>query len=127
MIAKSEVYQAYRNYCLKLKIKIVSLTTVSHQLPTFINTHGEKQKINNKSVRVWRDITIKGYTEKEGSTLCPISSPVGGCVKNDTLITDTKESTKWNRAKDHAKDEDDKPESKLTTWLKSVKAVKEEQ
>ena len=60
----------------------------------------------------------------------PISSQLGGCVDNDTPIKDTKESAKCNRAKDHAndrsKDEDDKPESKITEWLKSAKAVKVE-
>ena len=132
-IPKSTVYQAYRDYCTKLKIKIVTLGTVSHKLPTFINTHGEILRIDGKPVRVWRNITIRGLTKGDGNTSCPISSLKGVCVDNDTLIKSTKESTKCNGAKDHAKDrakdrakdEDDKPESSLTEWLKSVKAIKE--
>jgi len=87
---------------------------VTRLLPTYINVRKNR---NN-----WFDITIKN---QHSATQESKVTQRKGCVKNDTYKTD-KESTLVLTHDKKDDESNDEPESKLTTWLKSVKAVKEE-
>jgi len=92
-ISKDVVYQAYRDYCKKLGIKVVEKASVSRQLPSFIRCEGSQQKVAGKKIRVWLHIKLSDTVVKptiKGTTLDTLYSKKGGVLNNDTHKGDKK-------------------------------------
>jgi len=120
-ISKDVVYQAYRDYCKKLGIKVVDKGSVSRQLPTFIRCEGGQQRVGKKNIRVWLHIKLSDGKVKptiKGSTLDPFYPNKRGCVKNDTPNSNRKQVSSATSILDvHVKEEEVEEPKEGEKWL----------
>ena len=59
-ISKEELHQVFKEYCREQMLPILSKQKLGHRLPQYINVAADRTKINGKTTRIWRGISIKG-------------------------------------------------------------------
>ena len=79
-ITKDEVFRLFTEYCRKNKIPLITKNKLSMELTNYIPAKSDRTKIEGKTVRIWRGITIMG---DKGGEVETISYPLNALKNNN--------------------------------------------